>query len=575
MTEIVSNLRVRERLQEQQTMAQEPSSVAEKPPELATTGPDDGSSQVARPPVIRREPAGRPSGTGDRSEPRADAHSPAATEEADRAREEPHVSGLSFLIAAPSWLSSMLVHIILVIVLALWTYTTVKEVPPELFSDPSKIKTALEEVTADELPEQVSDQLDEPQQVLDAIASNVDVASEDISQAFDDQAAAVQVELSDIGLDTAPRTDLLATAGALTGDALSGRGEANRSRIAMSSGASKESEAAVAMGLDWLARHQNADGSWSFDHRGGPCQNRCRDAGSMGRGRLAATGMALMPFLGAGNTHKEGKYKDNVRMGLYYLVGNMQVGPNGGGLNGDGGRMYGHGIASIALCEAYAMSRDKALATPAQQAVKFICTAQDPVGGGWRYEPRTPGDTSVVGWQIMALKSAHLAYLVVPPNTIRGAEHFLNSVQADGGTYYGYTGPGQGQATTAIGLLCRMHLGWKREHPALEKGVTQLSKWGPSQGNMYFNYYATQVMRHYEGEPWTKWNAVMRDQLVKAQNVQQKSHENGSWYFKDGDHGADQGGRVYCTSMAVMTLEVYYRHMPIYQSESAQTDFND
>jgi hypothetical protein len=247
----------------------------------------------------------------------------------------------------------------------------------------------------------------------------------------------------------------------------------------------------------------------------------------------------------------------------------MKVGANGGALNESGGNMYAHGIASIALCEAYAMTQDKGLYAPAQQAVNYICYAQDPVGGGWRYSPRQRGDTSAVGWQIMALKSGHMAYLQIPPVTVQKAFRYLDGVQANSGANYGYTDPGSGAATTAIGLLCRMYLGWKKDNPALQRGVQWLSQKGPS-NNMYYNYYATQVMRHWEGDEWKKWNAKMRDQLVNSQD--QKGHEAGSW-GGGGDHGATKGGRLYTTSMSTMVLEVYYRHLPIYRKQSTEEDF--
>ena len=156
--------------------------------------------------------------------------------------------------------------------------------------------------------------------------------------------------------------------------------------------------------------------------------------------------------------------------------------------------------------------------------------------------------------------------------------------QARRGARYGYSGPnnaalrdgvvpgpGSGKAaTTSIGLLCRMYLGAKREQPGMAAGVTFLSTLGPSRDNMYYNYYATQVLRHYEGNRWKKWNATMRDFLVESQAG--TGHESGSWFFKavDGDHGTGPGGRLYYTALATMILEVYYRHLPLYSKDALE-----
>src|SRR6185436_3559632 len=180
------------------------------------------------------------------------------------------------------------------------------------------------------------------------------------------------------------------------------------------------------------------------------------------------TAMALLPFLGAGQTHRQGVYKEVVRRGLYFLTSQMKTENHDGLATGNlaqgGGALYSHGLAAIALCEAYGMTQDKSLMAPAQLSLNHIMFAQDPTGGGWRYEPRQPGDTSVVGWQLMALKSAKFAYIKIPPQTILGVNNFLNSVQTDSGSKYGYAEPGAGPATTAIGLLCRMYLGWKKDN---------------------------------------------------------------------------------------------------------------
>ena len=158
----------------------------------------------------------------------------------------------------------------------------------------------------------------------------------------------------------------------------------------------------------------------------------------------------------------------------------------------------------------------------------------------------------------MALKSGHMAYLAVPPNVIAGVHKFLDTVQSQNGAAYGYSGPGEGKATSAIGLLCRMYTGWDRTNPGISTGVKRLERWTrPSQG-LYFYYYATQVMHHYRGNSWHKWNDWMRDYLVNTQD--RTDGENGSWRLT----GSFDDGRLYCTAMATMTLEVYYRYSPIY-----------
>jgi hypothetical protein len=237
--------------------------------------------------------------------------------------------------------------------------------------------------------------------------------------------------------------------------------------------------------------------------------------------------------------------------------------------------MYAHGIATLALCEAYGMTHDESLRDVAQGAIRFIVYAQDPQHGGWRYSPgKEESDTAVTGWQLMSLKSGLMAHLEVPSPTISRAEKFLDSVQFEEGARYGYMEPRQKdptpEATTAVGLLCRMYTGWHRDRPALYRGVAHLDKWGPSKKNIYYDYYATQVMHHWEGPEWQKWNKLMRDYLVATQSTE--SHENGSWHFPD-PYGALPGGRLYNTAMALMILEVYYRHMPLYGEKAIHEQF--
>jgi len=337
-----------------------------------------------------------------------------------------------------------------------------------------------------------------------------------------------------------------------------------RARILKSTGGTDESERAVALALQWLAEHQLADGGWSFDHRQGRCQGRCSSPGEFAEARNAATALALLPFLGAGHTHENSKqYKNVVRGGLGFLASQMQA--NGSLMDAQGNSsMYSHGLATICLCEAYGMTKDRKLRPVAQKAVGFTALAQDPAGGGWRYQPQQPGDTSVSGWQITSLYLAHDAKLAVPENCVVGAGKFLDSVSTNDGADYGYVTPGAGETTTVIGLLCRAYMGWKKDNPALRQGAEALAKRTPPD-NMYFNYYATLLLRHYGGPEWKAWSEKTRDKLVKGQS--REEHQEGSWFYTDRDRGAERGGRLYCTALAALVLESYYRYPSLYDGK--------
>ncbi len=473
--------------------------------------------------------------------------------------------------AVPSWLLSLLVHSVMLILLAVLTVSYSMEQIQRVLTVSYDLDEALEYPPTPTTPVVVP--LVPDVAVTDAHAfQNVPDLSEsvaDLTLAAVDDPLAPDIDHGDFLERTVPQGRIVACPplGSRIGLGLEDRNDKGRRRALRRRETTVRCEGSVATALAWLAEHQLPDGGWSFDHRAGRCQGRCSHHGSETTSRNGATALALLPFLGAGQTHKQGRYKEHVRRGLFYLTNRMKA---DGSFHEPGGRMYSHGLVAIALCEAHAMTHDKQLMRPAQKSIDFIVSAQDPVGGGWRYAPKQAGDTSVVGWQLMALKSGHMAYLRVPPETVKGAARFLDSVQRDSGARYGYTAPGVGRGTTAVGLLCRMYLGWRHDHAALERGVRFLDEIGPSDGNIYYNYYATQVMHHYGGASWMKWNTVMREQLVDSQS--KAGHTKGSWYI-NGDMGSQRGGRLYCTAMATMILEVYYRHMPIYNRQAAEEDF--
>jgi len=219
------------------------------------------------------------------------------------------------------------------------------------------------------------------------------------------------------------------------------------------------------------------------------------------------------------------------------------------------------------LCEAFAITGDEELRVPAQKAVDFIVAAQYN-DGGWRYTPGPPGqqgDTSVVGWQLMALQSARAANLTVPEHTFARASIYLDGVQHRGGALYSYQQHGgPTPVMTAEGLLCRLYLGWTKNEPGLNEGVRFLLENHPPRRDslgIYYWYYATQTLHHHGGREWDQWNRQMRDVLVETQ--QKEGHAAGSW-TTSGQH-SEAGGRLYQTALSACTLEVYYRHLPIFR----------
>jgi hypothetical protein len=332
----------------------------------------------------------------------------------------------------------------------------------------------------------------------------------------------------------------------------------------------------VEEGLAWVARHQRADGSWSLAFQD-QCQGEpCPPHPGRTESDTAATGLALLPLLGAGNIHTvKCRYQDNVRRGLDWLTahqsadGDLFVGPPGMAY------LYSHAIAAMALCEAYGLSRDRSLEPHVKRAVDFICNAQDPVGGGWRYFPGQQGDTSVFGWNIFALRSAHLAGIKVPQKVLKGCSRYLDQAAVDKHrvTYSYQPGRLRGIDLDAVmtteALLSRQLLGWPRDFPPLIKGVGMISAHLQQSGdrNIYYWYYATQLLHNMKGDKWERWNVKIREGLISTQ-VKDGTCAQGSWdpFQPAVDVWARTAGRLYLTSLSLLTLEVYYRYLPIYRS---------
>lgn len=343
-----------------------------------------------------------------------------------------------------------------------------------------------------------------------------------------------------------------------------GRGPEDRVLLLREGGGNAKSEEAIERGLEWLAKHQSSSGIWSTDgfQKVGKCA--CGDHGE--KHDVAGTAMGVLAFVGVGETHLHGKHTGAVTKAMYYLLGQQQQKTKGNFHD----NAYENAIATIAIVELYGLSHDSRLKLPAQAAVNYIVYAQNR-NGGWGYTPETEKpDMSVCGWQFSALKAAAYAGLTIPKETFTKLSGFLDLVADPGGLGYGYNMPGNGASTSAVGLLCREFLDWGPGHPGLIKAIDFLLRTEnvptKEKTSIYSVFYITQVAHHYGGERWEKWNAKVRDLLIDLQDKGQDSklaHQKGSW-GPMGDAWAKQGGRMVYTCLALLTLETYYYHIPLY-----------
>jgi hypothetical protein len=341
----------------------------------------------------------------------------------------------------------------------------------------------------------------------------------------------------------------------------------NRAEVAVTRGGSDASEQAVERALEWLAKHQHADGHWDGDGFSLQCpaDDRCSGPAKQARDDCAVTGLVLLAFLGAGHTHQQGPYAAQVAAAINWLI--AQEKPNGD-LRG-AGRMYSQGIATLALSEALGMTGDPRLREPVTRAVRFVIAAQNPNSGGWRYNPGQYGDTSIFGWQLMAIKSASLAGVTVPNATWQKARGWLKLVSSGrhGGLACYLPGESVTPPMTAEALFCRQFLGAPPTDPTVREAADYLMDYLPdrTRQNLYYWYYGTVACFQMGGTHWQRWNAALRDPLIAQQQLD--GHAAGSW-DPAGDPWGVEGGRIYTTALATLCLEVYYRFLPL-QSLSA------
>ena len=363
----------------------------------------------------------------------------------------------------------------------------------------------------------------------------------------------------------------------------------NRTALAQRAGASLASEQAVERALDWLARHQDADGSWdggTAKFRDGsvaenddsftihcPAGEVCFGECFYWEADTALTGLSLLAYLGAGYTHLDGKYTSVVARGLEFL-GRSQK--SDGDLRGSSVAvgMYCHAMATLALCEAYALTGDARLRPPVEKALNFLVRSRAVDGLAWRYAPGAPaGDTSILGWAVMALKSGRTVNVPIPPSVQAGILGWLKKVSKgrDGGLAFYNFDEGRTNPTptmTAEAWACRQFLEVGGPGRASDEAAAYLLQNRSDRGqyNIYYLYYGTLAMYQHGGDAWSTWNARVRDDVVRRQRV--KGHMAGSWDPDDSPYGT-KGGRIYGTALATLTLEVYYRFLRLYEPSPA------
>ncbi len=368
---------------------------------------------------------------------------------------------------------------------------------------------------------------------------------------------------------------------------------------------------AIQRGLLWLARHQSLDGRWSlsglnplsgkgFNLPDFTNEDEFMDA--------AATGLALLSFMGSGSTHKYGKYQDFVKAGLDYILSCQD---STGAINLDAAnleksksiklkpvsRRYNHSISTLALVEAYAMTKDESLLPPINKALEHARNYREQLNYPWSFylEPTDIG-TSI--YYIMSLfVASEAAGLKILPSQSREVEIYLERLtnQSTGRVCF-LEGPSYcfgGYDSMATGIASRFLLRRLLNHnkymdtdkKATEFLMKYLPVWEPYRGvsgnegllqqdrtviglennilNQFYWYFMTMALvnsDYLDGETkseyWAKWNSALKDVLLKHQRVGDDS--DGSW--DPVCAWGSVGGRLYSTAFGILNLQLYYSY---------------
>ncbi len=299
---------------------------------------------------------------------------------------------------------------------------------------------------------------------------------------------------------------------------------------------------AIANGLAYLAKQQNADGSWSeasYPHHTG------------------ISSFALLAFLSDGNLPRQGTYAPEVARGSRFLLASGR--PEDGYLVGArGGNMYAHALATMVLGEIWGSTADEKIEPVLKKAVDLIVRTQAP-SGGWRYAPEpTDADISATIMQVMALRAAQNSGLHVPKETMKKAlSYVLARYSADDGGF-SYQKIGKSAFGRTAAGICVLQLTGEYHLNRVPKAVDYLKQnANTDQHWWYAHYYAAHAMHQVGGKDWDDWYAMMRANLLARQAA------NGSWPDRDPRGGSI--GPVYQTAIAVIILAIPSNYLPIFQ----------
>ncbi len=446
---------------------------------------------------------------------------------------------------------SVIVHFVVIFLLLTFIQTTRQTVEPEVevvIMEPDAVE--LEELELEPEP------LEEPPEVVDTVAPpdvNLDMEQPPPVEEFNSSEPEMDFAALDVVSDV---QSPLVMKGLFAGRSAGGRAAALG---AYGGRWGQYTEAAVFKALVWLKRNQGADGSW-------------------GPNKPAMTGLGLLTFLAHGETPASEKFGPTVEKAIRFLVDAQD----------DSGRFtstdnqpgpYAQSIATYGISEAYGVTRIPALKPAMEKAVQVLIDGQQP-GGGWdyKYAKTARRDTSLGGWHVQALKAAYIAGAGnsgIKAAMDKAVEDLKGAHDPETGHFwYSDKGSHRTHSITGVAVLCLQLLGHGKSQQARD-GLQALKDAGcdwknPPSWAMYSWYYVTQAKFHQGGSTWSGWNDTFARVFVRTQN------EDGSWTAPGGaagvDHGAEtNNGPVYSTTLAALTLQVYYRFLPTYKSEAVET----